>query len=169
MPRPILKGSFDEKFKQLETVIRRMSRRQGNYIIGLTPPIPVFDYCKEPDADGMVFRKLMPGNGTITIGCMWVDELNNQLNPQAVLTVEGPLGGGNVKIPIQRQATSVQPNMTIEFGQRLSLAIEPVEACKGIWTAFLFEIEASQLSKDQQMIDGFLQLVEQVDEDLENA
>ena len=168
--RKLLIGSTNEKFDRIEKYLHYLKRKQANYVIGVTPPIPVFDYCSVPEpGTGMVFRKLMPGNGKITVGCMWVDELDRKLNPQAVLTVDGPMGGGHVKIPIQRQATSVQPNMDIEFGQRLSLAIEPVEACKGIWTAFLFEVETRQLSRDQQMLDGFLELVEQADEDLENA
>ena len=166
--RPLLKGSVNEKLDMVERLLRKAMHRK-NYVIGVTPPIPVFDYIKQPDEDGVVFRKLLPGNGTITVGCMWVDELNKQLNPQAVLRVEGPLGGGHVKIPIQRQATSVQPNLVIEFGQRLSLSIEPQAACSGIWTAFLFEIEPNQLSTEQQLADGFLKLVESADEELENA
>jgi len=166
--RPLLKGSVNEKFKLIERYLRKAMRRQ-NYVIGVTPPIPVFDYIKQPDEDGVVFRKLLPGSGRITVGCMWVDELNQQLKPQAVLKVDGPLGGGHVKIPIKRQATSVQPDMTIEFGQRLSLSIEPQAACSGIWTAFLFEIEQKQLAVEQQLADRFLELVEKADEDLENA
>jgi len=166
--RPLLRGSITDKVEQVEKYLRKAMLRK-NYVIGVTPPIPVFDYIKQPDEDGVVFRKLLPGNGRITVGCMWVDELNKQLNPQAVLRVEGPLGGGHVKIPITRQATSVQPNMSIEFGQRLSLSIEPQAACSGIWTAFLFEIEPNQLSTEQQLADGFLKLVESADEELENA
>ena len=166
--RPLLTGSITDKVNQVERYLRKAMHRK-NYVVGVTPPIPVFDYIKQPDDDGTVFRKLMPGNGKITVGCMWIDELNTQLAPQAVLTVDGPLGGGHVKIPIQRQATSVQPNMDIQFGQRLSLAIEPVEACQGIWTAFLFEVEPNQLSTERQLVDGFLKLVEEADEELENA
>jgi len=168
-PRKVLlKGSPNEKFDQVEQLLRKAMRRT-NYVIGMTPPIPVFDYIKAPDENGVVFRKLMPGNGKITVGCMWIDQLDKKLNPQAVLTVDGPLGGGHVKIPIVRQATSVRPDMLIDFGQRLSLSIEPVDACSGIWTAFLFEIEVKQLSRDQQLLNGFLELAEKANEELENA
>jgi len=167
--RKLLRGSFDEKLTQVESIIRKMNRRQNNYVIGVTPPIPVFDWVKEPDENGVVFRKLMPGNGKITIGCMYVEELNQQLNPQAVLNIEGKLGGMNIKIPITKQALSIEPLMPVEFGQRLMLSVDPVEACKGIWTAFLFEVDIAHTQKDQQLADGFLALVEEADGDIEDA
>ena len=165
----MLRGSFDEKLKQVERIIRRMSLRQNNFVIGVTPPIPVFDWTKTPDEDGVVFRKLMPGNGTITIGCMYVEELDQQLIPKAVLTIEGQLGGANINIPIDRQMLRIEPRMPVEFGQRLTLSIDPPEACSGIWTAFLFEVDVKHTKEDQQLADGFMALVEDSDEDLDNA
>jgi hypothetical protein len=164
--RPILKGSFDEKLKQVENYMRRANRQQ-NYVIGVTPPIPVFDWKDQPDDDGVVFRKLMPGNGKITVGCIYIETLDKKLEPKAVLTIEGRLGGSNVNIPLDRQMLSLQPNMPVEFGQRLTLAIDPIEACSGIWTAFLFEVDMSQTKKDKQLVEGFLALVEEVDADLD--
>jgi hypothetical protein len=167
--RPLLKGSFDEKLKQVDKMLRRMHRRKNNYVIGVTPPIPVFDWTRTPDEDGVVFRKLMPGNGRITIGCMYIEKLDMPLNPQAVLTIDGRFGGSKVNIPIGRQAISVEPNMPVEFGQRLTLAIEPPEACEGIWTAFLYEVDVKHTQEHQQLVNGFLALVEEADEELDNA
>jgi hypothetical protein len=165
--RPLLKGSFDEKLQQTEKLIRRLNRTRGNYVIGVTPPIPVFDWTKEPDEDGVVFRKLMPGNGKITIGCMYVREFDKNASPIAVLNIEGQMGGTNINIPITKQTMSVEANMPVEFGQRLTLSISPIEACSGIWTAFLFEVDARHTQEQQQLVDGFLALVEEADEELD--
>ena len=166
--RPILKGSFDDKLSQVESYMRRANRQQ-NYVIGVTPPIPVFDWKDQPDDDGVVFRKLMPGNGKITVGCIYIETLDKKLEPKAVLTIEGRLGGSNVNIPLDRQMLSLQPNMPVEFGQRLTLSIDPPEACKGIWTAFLYEVDVKHTQEHQQLVNGFLALVEEADEELDNA
>jgi len=168
--KPLLTGSITEKMDQVEARIRKLYRRRGNYVIGVTPPIPVFDWTKLPDEDGVVFRKLMPGNGRITLGCMYVETLDTRLNPQAVLDIEGQLGGTRVNIPINRQTLSIEPNMPVEFGQRLTLSIEPAEACSGIWTAFLFECDVQHTKTQQQLVNGFMALVEESDKELnENA
>jgi hypothetical protein len=167
--KPLLHGSVNDKMNQVERHIRKLTRRRGNYVIGVTPPIPVFDWVQEPGENGVVFRKLMPGNGKITIGCMYVEELNKQLKPQAVLTIDGQLGGTKVNIPINSQTISVEPNMPVEFGQRLTLTIEPPAGCSGIWTAFLFECNVQHTQTQQQLLNGFLALVEEADEELENA
>ena len=87
--KPLLKGSINEKLDRADALIRRLNRRRGNYVIGVTPPIPVFDWTRDPDEQGVVFRKLMPGNGRITIGCMYVETLNKKVGPQAVLDIDG--------------------------------------------------------------------------------
>jgi hypothetical protein len=100
---------------------------------------------------------------------MYIEKLDMPLNPQAVLTIDGRFGGSKVNIPIGRQAISVEPNMPVEFGQRLTLAIEPPEACEGIWTAFLYEVDVKHTQEHQQLVNGFLALVEEADEELDNA
>jgi|APSaa5957512622_1039677.scaffolds.fasta_scaffold70954_2 hypothetical protein len=167
--RPLLKGSITDKMEQVEKHIRKLNRRRGNYVVGVTPPIPVFDWTKDPDETGVVFRKLMPGNGKITLGCMYVEELNKNMNPQAVLDIEGQLGGTRVKIPINRQTMSIEPKMDVEFGQRLTLSISPPAACSGIWTAFLFEVDVKHTKEQEQLVDGFMELVEKADKELDNA
>ena len=167
--RPLLTGSINEKLDRTDQLLRRMNRRRGNYVIGVTPPIPVFDWTQQPDDQGVVFRKLMPGNGKITLGCMYVETLDKRLNPKAVLDVEGSLGGTRVNIPINRQTLSIEPNMPVEFGQRLTLSIDPPESCSGIWTAFLFEVDVKHSQTQQQLMNGFLELAEMADEELDNA
>ena len=98
--RPLLTGSITDKMDRVDALLRRLNRRRGNYVIGVTPPIPVFDWTKEPDEDGVVFRKLMPGNGKITIGCMYVREFDKNASPIAVLNVEGQMGGRVVVVVV---------------------------------------------------------------------
>jgi len=167
--KKLLNGSLNDKMEQVEKYIRYLKIRRGNYVIGVTPPIPVFDWTQNADEHGVVFRKLMPGNGKITLGCMYVETLDNRLNPKAVLDVEGQLGGTRVNIPINRQTLSIEPNMPVEFGQRLTLSIDPPEACSGIWTAFLFECDVKHTKTDQQLMNGFLELAEMANEELDNA
>ena len=86
-----------------------------------------------------------------------------------MLDVDGPIGGARVKIDIGRQALSIQPKMPVEAGQRLTLSIDPPDACSGIWTAFLFEIDDQHIRKQSQLVEGFLKLVEEADEELSDA
>jgi len=167
--KPLLKGSLNDKMDLVERYLRHLKVRQANYVIGVTPPIPVFDWTDLPDDQGVVFRKLMPGNGKITLGCMYVETLDKKMNPQAVLDIEGQLGGTRVNIPINHQTLSIEPNMPVEFGQRLTLSISPAEACSGIWTAFLFEVDVKHTQTQQQLMNGFLELADRADEELENA
>jgi len=167
--KKLLTGSINEQLAQVERYLWHLKIRRGNYVIGVTPPIPVFDWTKHPDDQGVVFRKLMPGNGRITLGCMYVEQLDKGLNPQAVLDVEGSLGGTRINIPINRQTLSIEPNMPVEFGQRLTLSISPASACSGIWTAFLFECDIKHTQQQQQLMNGFLELAGLADEELDNA
>jgi len=159
----------NDKLSQIERQLIMLNRRRGNYVIGITPPIPVFDWTQNPDSDGVVFRKLMPGNGKVTIGCMYIEQLDKRALPKAVLTVDGVLGGTKINIPITKQALSVNADMFVEFGQRLTLSIEPTDSCSGIWTAFLFEVDIKHTQQERQLMDGFLQLVENAEEELDNA
>ena len=165
----LLKGSINEQLAQVERYLRHLKTRRGNYVIGVTPPIPVFDWTQQPDDQGVVFRKLMPGNGRITLGCMYVEQLDKKLNPQAVLDVEGSLGGTRINIPNNKQTLSIERNMPVEFGQRLTLSISPASACSGIWTAFLFECDVKHTQQQQQLMNGFLELAGLADEELDNA
>jgi len=167
--RPLLRGSADEKLIQVEKILRHLNRLRGNYVIGVTPPIPVFDWIQQPDDHGVVFRKLLPGNGKITMGCMFIEKLDRQVGAQAVLLVEGVLGGTKLNIPLDRQMITLQPDMPVEFGQRLTLSIEPPESCQGIWTAFLYEVAVQHAQERQQLLNGFMALVEKADEEFYDA
>jgi len=78
--KSILSGSVEDRFAMVEVHIKQLNRRRGNYVIGVTPPIPVFDYTEKPDETGIVFRKLMPASGIVTVGCMYVEELTKKSN-----------------------------------------------------------------------------------------
>lgn len=66
--KKLLNGSINEKLDQVERYLRHLKTRRGNYVIGVTPPIPVFDWTQQADDQGVVFRKLMPGMA----GLPWV-------------------------------------------------------------------------------------------------
>ena len=167
--KTLLKGSIENKMKQIERLLWHLKVRRGNYVIGVTPPIPVFDYISQPTTDGVVFRKIMPANGVITVGCMWLDEFDRAKQPMATLSVDDRVGGSNVSVPVNKRAIRIQPSMAVQFGQRISLSINPVDSCAGIWTAFLFEIEPNQLSADKRLMSGFLELADMAVEELDNA
>jgi len=167
--RKLLKGSVSEKFDQLEKLIWHLRIRRGDYVIGLTPPIPVFDFTDTPNSAGVVFRKIIPADGMITVGCMWVEDFDKKQNPMAILIIEDHQGSSSVNVPIDRQALSIRPQMPVKFGQRITLKISPAESCKGIWTAFLFEVEQDELAVNRQLMKGFLELAELGVEELDDA
>jgi len=167
--RPLLKGSVNEKLDQIDRLIRHLKVRSRNYVIGVTPPIPVFDYIDKPDNDGVVFRKIMPANGIITVGCMWIEEFSRKLELVATLTTEDADGNSSVNIPVTRQAMGIKPNLPVNFGQRITLSINPAEKCRGVWTAFLFEIDSSEINQQKQLMSGFLELADMAVEELDYA
>lgn len=154
----MLKGSVSEKLDQIDRYIWELKIRSGNYVIGITPPIPVFDYTDTPGVDGVVFRKIMPSDGVVTVGCMWVDQLDKKQSPIATLIVEDRDGSNSLNISIDRQALAIKPDMPVKFGQRITLKITPIESCQGIWTAFLFNVARDNLEANQQLMSGFLDM-----------
>jgi len=166
----LLSGSVSEKIDQIERKLILMNRRTASYVIGIAPRIPISEYIEAPEADtGIILRKILPSNGIITAGYLFIEQLDKKESPQVTISLDNQMGGSSIKIPVDKATISVHPNISVIAGQRLTLSISPVESCKNIWIGFIFEMSDEGLAKENHLVDKFLSMIGQVDKELENA
>jgi len=166
----LLYGSIGDKLDQVEQKLIMMNRRNASYVIGMAPRIPMSSYVNEPELEtGIIMRMLIPGDGIITSGYMFIEQFDKKAEPQVAITVASPAGGSTINLAVNKAMTTMSPNTPVSAGQRLSITITPAESCKKIWIGFMLELAADNVKKDYEMADKFMQLIDQADEDLTNA
>ena len=58
---PTLNGTVDQKFEDMQTILRRLARRVHKTVIGVMPAIPVMGHCETP-INGRICKLLIPGS-----------------------------------------------------------------------------------------------------------
>ena len=172
-PRPgvgkLLAGSVNEKLEQVEQKLIHLGSR-ASYVIGLAPKIPISNYVDKPEAEtGVIFRQLFPSNGTVNIGYMFIEELDTKADVNVTIKLDSQTGGSSIILPITKKSLVINPDIAIEAGQRLTISISPPDSCSKIWSGFVFEISEDQVVKEQKMTEQLVNLLDQADEDLNNA
>jgi len=165
-----LSGTVDEKLSQIEEKLVRMNRTGSNYVVGMSPRIPIMDYVAFPEpGSGIILRKLLPTDCVVTAGYLFIENVASGYHPNIHISVDS-LGGETsmIKLPVKRFINIVQPNKSISAGQRLTLAIDPPESCSDLWIGFMLEVDKSNVSKSVEMADSLVKLLEQADEELAN-
>jgi hypothetical protein len=166
----LLFGSVEDKLDQIEQKLIIMNRRNASYVIGMAPRIPMSSYVNEPEQEtGIILRMLIPGDGIITSGYMFIEDFDKKANSQVAITVASPASESTINIGIDKAITAMRPNTPVSAGQRLSIAITPIDSCKKIWVGFMLELANDNVKKDYEMADKFMQLIDQADEDLTDA
>jgi hypothetical protein len=159
----ILGQSIDDKFTSIDRHIDSLHKRAGKYVVGALPPIPVFDYVSEPEAEtGIVLRRLFPGPGVITKGALYIEEFLTKERVVFEVEVTGPIGGSHVSFPTNQQMITIEPKLPVEAGFRLTVKVDPADSIKGIWTSFLLEVGWRNCKSEKFLLEE-LKLLQEAD------
>jgi len=165
MRKNVIKGSTTaEKFTSIEGILNAYRRHLNRYVIGALPPIPVFDFISRPDENGVILRRMFPGKGVISKGAMYIEEYTDpgkdiKINVRA----DGPLGGQDVKFTTHQQMVTINPNLVVDVGYRITISVDPTDSIKNIWISFLYEVGFKEMVKEKFLLDELLLLMEKSD------
>jgi hypothetical protein len=151
----------EEKFTQIERVIRRMSLRLHKTIVGIIPPTIVFEYIQKPLEDGVLLRAILP-SGKLTKGFMYVEKYTGtqMVNFSAEIhKTDGSLQ--TRKFTTRKQSLIIEPDLAVDIGDRLIFKADDPLSVEGIWVGFLFQIEKKDSVQETYVIDQIEKLLEE--------
>jgi len=159
-----LKGDTPEKkFKHLERIIERMSRRLQKTVIGLVPVSPIFGYLDNLSNGCEVARMIFPAEGIITKVASRVSACGKNARIHInILSRDNQEQGAT--FPLKAKVFVQDIDFPIKAGDALSLWISDEEdensakGTAGIWIGFLYQVGMRDLAKTKIAIEQFEQL-----------
>lgn len=159
-----LSGStVEEKLLHAETVLRRLlAKAAGAQTFVLIPPLPIFDYMKAPESDGVFFRYMLPADGEIIRFGLSVDRFSDSVKDQAArvtVSLTDPNGtASSQNFLVSKSWTSEELSLPVKAGSKITAKFDNPLIASGLWTAFLYRIPGAQADKESFLIDQLLAL-----------
>lgn len=140
--KKILKdGTTEEKLKQVDILLTRMSRRLHKKTVVIVPPYPVSACLTGEDISGEVLRFMFPGDGKITSGLIVVESAK-RTTVNVDISIEDDLGGTAKSFIVDKKKLTISPNLDVKFGNRLIITATPQDRenvkVTSVWVAFLW-------------------------------
>lgn len=121
----------------IETVIERLTRRAKSRVSAMVTPYPI-SACMIGDIGGAVLKYMFPLDGILGVALV---TFNKKPKTQTGIDakIESDLGGTSKYFPIEKKSTSIDLNIPIKAGDRLTVTVDIVDSKEGIdevWIAF---------------------------------
>jgi len=169
MPIKLKNGSVDVKFKQIERILNRMSRKLHKTVIGVMPPIPIMSSVYAPNDDGTIGTFLLPGQGMITDVCMYVQNFEGEGPVEFEASIKGEVVGAHTRFRTRKNLNIQKLDMQVFPGDILTVKTLTPERITGIWIAFLYQLKIDRKGTEKFLVDELLKIVEgendQINED----
>jgi len=165
--KPIeIKGeTVDQKFKHLERILQRFSRRLHKTVIGLIPASPIFGYCKSSVEDAIVLRAIFPADGVITQAAMRAEKCGK--NARVRVDMRSGDEMFNKSFPLKARVAVQEVNFPVKAGDSLEVWVVDIsdseEGSEGVWVGFLYQVGMKDLASTKFLIDQFENLIEDKD------
>lgn len=162
----LVSGPHDKKFKHIERILQRFSRRLHKTVIGAMPPIPVFSFAESADVEGVVFRWMSPVSGVVTGVCLYINEIEGA-NPAEFMLTHAEFDGNKfVNFSVNKRLTVDKLNIPVSAGSRLILSTTTPDLVSNVWVAFLLEVGLKDMKKEVFLIDEFEKVIgSEIEED----
>lgn len=154
------KGTPDERFKQIEVILNRMSRKLHKTVIGVMPPVPVMFSAELPMEDGNMFTFLSPADGTITSICMYIREFEGNEPIEFNAYVKGSAIGHSVTFRTRKNTTINSVDLPVSAGDLLSISTASPDKIRGILVSFSFQMKMDRRGQEKFITDELLKLTE---------
>jgi hypothetical protein len=157
-----LKGDTPEKkFKHLERIIERMSRRLQKTVIGLLPVAPIFGHVTNPMSEVCILSALFPADGAVTHVALKAEGIPKG----TTLDVRFRSGGERLSKTFVLKNTSFVEKIEHEVraGDLLEAFVEVPEVkdeedTGQVWVGILYQISMKDSIKTPIAIEQFEQL-----------
>lgn len=167
-----IKGNTsDEKFKHLETILKRMARHMNQKVVGVIPPSPIFHYVDKPDDKGVILRGIFP-KGELTKICLAIRKYNTKKLVKFICSLETSTGNGKQYTFETHKSLMVEKvNLSVDDISFFTLRVEVPEEypeldpplVEDIWATALFQFEQSDSQLKIFMLEELIKL-EDLDE-----
>ena len=158
-----LKGDTPEKkFKHLERIIERMSRRLQKTVIGLLPMAPIFGHVSDPVNDPCILSTLFPADGMVTHVALKAEDAPKGTK----LVVEFTSGNDKVSKTFKLKNVSIveKTDFEVKAGDLLEAFVETTEEGSGpVWVGILYQISMKDSIRTPIAIEQFEQLTGDLD------
>jgi hypothetical protein len=158
-----LKGETPEqKFKHIEGILNRMSRKLHKTVVGVVPPVPVIFQAAAPKDNGEIFSFIVPATGMITNVCLLIGEFKDQTPVEFKASVEGRTVGSSASFRTRKNVTVAVVNLEVHPGDLLKLSTnaEPGQI-SGIWLSLLYQIKTDKTSHMKYIAEELFALLEE--------
>ena len=135
-----LKGDTPEKkFKHLERIIQRMSRRLQKTVIGLLPVAPIFGHVNDPVNDPRILSVLFPADGTITHAAVKAE--NAPKGTKLVIEFTSGSEKTSRSFPLKNISVVEKVHYDVKAGDLLEAFVEATEeGSSQVWLGILYQI-----------------------------
>lgn len=162
----IIKGTtIEEQMASVDTALSQHQRKLSKTVVGIIPPILVFNWCRVLDAEGIVLHQVMPISGsirTLAIARVAMESKENAIS----VTVTGSEAGYNYTLVVKRQVEVFDLDYPIIVGDRIKISLLNVAEHQGdVLVALAFMPEISRTERDVQLISALEALEEKLDAD----
>jgi len=159
----VIRGNtVDEKLAHIERILNGFKRRLGNKVVGLIPPVPFLAQVNTPNADGVLYRALVPFNGTLTGGMLYNDF---RTNDDVLLRVSLLTGGisNSVSIPVTSKLVQFGLSWDMLSGNVIEISVMPVDGMRDVLIGLVVQPEMRAYQKSQQLLSAIQNLEESED------
>jgi len=160
-------NNSEEKFKHLEVILKRFSRRLHKTIVTVVPPSPMFFYTDKPDEDGMILKCVIPASGEIVRACLVISRfLDKGIVPFDIEIAKYDIFGvspsrAGVSFQTRKNVTVEKINLPVDTGDCLTFSTSEPDKIIGIWTTILYVIDPGEGKVDEVLIDNLDKLIEE--------
>jgi len=151
-PLEIKGNTVGEKFKHLERVLQRFSRRLHRTVVGLVPASPIFGFLTSPAQNPFVLRAIFPAEGVITKAALFVGKSSNPV--EVLATVRTGNATASEVFTVKKKAVVEELNFPVKAGSTLEVEVlEPFEDVADVWIGLLYDVGAGSLTQMKMAID----------------
>ncbi len=159
MERKLIQGeTVEQKLESLEAILQSFRRRLSTKVIGYTTPIPVLASRDIIGADGIVARRLIPFNGSLSDAYIHIGEMAaKEIIVTATLSTD--IASSSVRVAINKPFQSFTLNFSITAGSLLTVSVNDPAGIKDVDIGFLVYPELnSSVNKETFLLEEILRL-----------
>ena len=157
----VIKGkNVEEKIKSIEKVLKSYRTRLSTKVIGIIPPIPIFENVDKVGESGIIIQRLFPLPGTITKACLMIKEYEDNKGVTFTISSEGPVVGIKKSFETRKHLLVENVNLSVNVGDLVTLKVEEPHKVRGVFLGAVFEVTMEDMKKEELPLDEFLRLLE---------
>ncbi len=155
MQRKFIKGdTIEDCLDSLDLILQSWAPRLGQYITGIIPPVPILHHQLLPDAEGNIFKMLLPFSGKIVASYIGIGKYNVKPATVSVWSTGGSGIGGTKIICDRPMHTYITDKWYITAGCLLEATVDPPNAIEDINIGALVYVDIEHSYKEQLLLNA---------------